>query len=121
VIVAAVGELAIGLAYVAGLLACAVICWLKGKPWLAVLGLISSGIFVLLGAIRLAKPGSHWALKYGPDKLSRAEHRWLAVEPDSTPLPNPQDSTPIEGETMDRITRRARRRDERKQLRIPRS
>ena len=60
----------------------AAVAILKGKP---VLGLI--GIFVplvsLVGAVRLASPGSPWARRlYNPSgpKLARAQARWTRIE-----------------------------------------
>lgn len=40
-------------------LALAVICFLKGKPGMGVAGLFVT-LFGLIGACRLAKPGSYW-------------------------------------------------------------
>ena len=49
---------------------------LKGRyGWLA-LGLFLLGLPWLVSSFLLAKPGSAWATAlYGPEKLSRAEHR----------------------------------------------
>jgi hypothetical protein len=54
-----------------------VITALKGKPWLALLSL-SATVVGVIGAVRLAKPGSPWAryrYKDRPDLLARAERR----------------------------------------------
>jgi hypothetical protein len=54
-----------------------VICLLKGKVWSGLLGIFIS-LFALVGAIRLARPGSPWARsRYAPDgkKLVRATAR----------------------------------------------
>jgi hypothetical protein len=56
-------------------LAQATVCLLKGKPLTAVVGLFA-GIIGLIGAIRLAKPGSLWARRYGPAKRKRMERRF---------------------------------------------
>lgn len=51
---------------------------LKGKPWLGLFGLFVPAI-ALVGAIRLAKPGSPWARRFykpGSRKLDRARERW---------------------------------------------
>jgi hypothetical protein len=70
------------LAYVAlfvGVVVCAVICVLKGKSWMAVAGCalavptFGAGVLVLaIGAVRVAKPGSRWALRrYVNDPFKR--------------------------------------------------
>ncbi len=55
-------------------LAFTVVCLLKGKTWTGVIGIYVS-LFALVGAIRLARPGSPWARWRYPDgsrKLARA-------------------------------------------------
>lgn len=55
-------------------LAFTVICLLKGKTWSGVIG-IYIGLIALIGAIRLARPGSPWARRRYPDgsrKLTKA-------------------------------------------------
>jgi hypothetical protein len=57
-----------------------VVCWLKGKP-----GMVIAGLFVplvgLIGAVRLAKPGSYWAWHwYDPDKMAEAQRRFAGSE-----------------------------------------
>ena len=54
----------------------AALCFLKGKLWTGVLGCFVP-VFALVGAIRLARPGSPWARRYrsNPVKLERAERR----------------------------------------------
>ncbi len=42
-----------------------VVCWQKDKQGFAILG-IFSGIFVIVGAFRIAKPGSTWDKKHYP-------------------------------------------------------
>jgi hypothetical protein len=59
-------------------LAFTVICLLKGKTWCGVIG-IYVGLFALVGAIRLARPGSPWARRRYPAG-SRKEARALARE-----------------------------------------
>lgn len=55
-----------------------VICFLKGKLIWGVLG-IYLGPIALVGASRLAKPGSWWARRrYGPAKLARSTDRYGA-------------------------------------------
>ena len=44
--------------------ACAVVCFMKGKPWFGLLGVFVAGPFGWIGAARIAKPGSSWYLKY---------------------------------------------------------
>lgn len=59
-------------------LALSVICLLKGKIMTGVIGLVI-GIVALVGAIRLAKPGSWWAVRrYAakPRRASRAARRY---------------------------------------------
>lgn len=63
----------VGVAIGIGLLA---VCWLKGKR-----GFVFLGVFIpfvwLIGAIRLAKPTSHWATRWYSDaKLAAAEQRF---------------------------------------------
>ena len=58
-------------------LAFTVICMLKGKMWCGVIGIYVS-LFALVGAIRLARPGSPWARWRYPEgsrKLARAISR----------------------------------------------
>lgn len=55
-----------------------VICLLKGKIVTGVIGIVL-GIVAFVGAIRLAKPGSWWAIhRYAgrPRRAARAEHRY---------------------------------------------
>jgi hypothetical protein len=53
----------------------AVICFLKGKRFLGIVGLVVPAV-ALVGAVRLAKPGSHWARRYGGGKRERARARY---------------------------------------------
>jgi lysyl-tRNA synthetase class 2 len=63
------------------------VCLAKGKVWTGVIGLFVP-VFALVGALRLARPGSPWArrrYRKSPKKLARAERRearlaarWLA-------------------------------------------
>jgi hypothetical protein len=53
------------------------VCLLKGKVWCGVLG-VYIGLIALIGAIRLARPGSPWARwRYPPGsrKMARARAR----------------------------------------------
>jgi hypothetical protein len=53
-----------------------VICATKGKWVFFLLGWFS-GIFWIVGAARLAKPGSRWArTHYGPEARAAAERRF---------------------------------------------
>jgi hypothetical protein len=52
----------------------AVICLLKGKRFMGIVGLFFP-VVALIGAVRLAKPGSHWARRYGDGKRERARAR----------------------------------------------
>jgi hypothetical protein len=56
--------------------AAAVVCFIKGKLWTGVLGCFVP-VVALVGAVRLARPGSPWFRRYAdrPDKLERAERR----------------------------------------------
>lgn len=65
----------------------AVVCLLKGKPWLAVVGMFVPGI-AWVGAVRLARPRSRWARRYEPgsprdllaeERERRHEARWNSV------------------------------------------
>jgi hypothetical protein len=54
-----------------------VICLLKGKTWMGVIG-VYIGVVALAGAIRVARPGSRWARRRYPDgskKLAKATVR----------------------------------------------
>jgi hypothetical protein len=54
-----------------------VICLLKGKVWCGVIG-VYIGLIALVGAIRLARPGSPWARRRYPEgsrKMARAAAR----------------------------------------------
>jgi hypothetical protein len=53
----------------------AIICFLKGKLFMGIVGLIVP-LVALIGAVRLAKPGSHWARRYGGGKRERARARY---------------------------------------------
>lgn len=57
-------------------------CALKGKPWMAVFGLVVPFVG-LVGAIRLAKPGSPWARRFYRDaggRLAKAKERWAKLD-----------------------------------------
>jgi hypothetical protein len=65
-------------------LALAVVCFLKGKILTGIVGLFVP-LVALVGAVRLAKPGSRFArLRYRGDKLDRARRRF-AHEPAGAP------------------------------------
>lgn len=68
-------QIAVVIAVIA-LVACCTVCALKGKWVFVVLGLFC-GIFWLVGAMRLAKPGSVWAgQRYNGAKLAEANMRF---------------------------------------------
>jgi hypothetical protein len=77
------GSLAGTVTVVAGVLALSILCFMKGRILLGVLGLFVP-IFGLVGAFRLAQPGSPWARRrYSPERMARAcdrfsEHRRIA-------------------------------------------
>jgi hypothetical protein len=54
----------------------AVVCFLKGKRFMGIVGLLVP-LVALVGAVRLAKPGSHWARRYGGGKRERARARYV--------------------------------------------
>jgi hypothetical protein len=56
-------------------LAFAVVCFLKGKKFAGILGLFIPAV-ALVGAVRLAKPGSRWAKRYQDGKLERSRSRF---------------------------------------------
>jgi hypothetical protein len=61
---------------VAVVLALSIMCFMKGRILLGVLGLFVP-IFAVVGAVRLAQPGSPWARRrYSPKRLARAEARF---------------------------------------------
>jgi disulfide bond formation protein DsbB len=57
-----------------GHIACVVICFQKGKPWFGGIGLLI-GWLALIGAIRLAKPGSSWYREYAHDPWKQHQAR----------------------------------------------
>jgi hypothetical protein len=56
----------------------AVVCFLKGKKFAGILGLFIPAV-ALVGALRLAKPGSRWAKRYQDGKLERSRARFAAA------------------------------------------
>lgn len=57
----------------------AVLCFLKGKLATGLIGIVVP-VVALVGAVRLAKPGSTWALRrYGERKRERARNRFGAT------------------------------------------
>ncbi|WP_405581946.1 phosphatidylglycerol lysyltransferase domain-containing protein [Streptomyces sp. NBC_01190] len=61
----------------AALLGFVVLCLMKGKVWTGLLGVMVP-VFAVVGALRLARPGSPWARwRYGarPRRMARAERR----------------------------------------------
>jgi hypothetical protein len=57
----------------------ATLCFFKGKVITGLVGL-ALPIVALVGAIRLAKPGSIWAKRYGPKKAAKSHARFKAEE-----------------------------------------
>jgi hypothetical protein len=53
----------------------AIVCFLKGKTFTGIVGVFVP-LVALVGAVRLAKPGSRWARRYEGPKLKRAETRF---------------------------------------------
>jgi hypothetical protein len=111
-------ELVVGIVIVGLILGLAAICAMKGKWAFAILGLFVN-LLLLIGAIRLAKPGSFWAKRwYDAEKLDRAVQRFDAsrLSPGDDPT-HPEDSARWEDEPegeLDKITRRAHRRERRR-------
>ncbi len=109
--------LLVGVVWLLVVIGAAGVCVAKGKPWLAAAGVLLSPVWSCVGAIRLAAPRSHWARRYyDSDKLLRSQVRFTKVTADVDPLPNEQDSEPWADQDpaeMDRITRRAMRRQRR--------
>jgi hypothetical protein len=58
--------------------ALAMVCFLKGKVLTGITGLFVPAV-ALVGAVRLAKPGSRWASRYEGGKLERARARFAAA------------------------------------------
>jgi hypothetical protein len=74
--------------YLAGLLSVVVICFLKGKPVFAVLGIAQSPLWAVIGACRIAKPDSWWARKkYCPEKTTIAHRRFTRFYNQPPPPP----------------------------------
>jgi hypothetical protein len=59
-------------------LALAVVCFLKGKKFAGIVGLFIPAV-ALVGALRLAKPGSRWARRYQDGKLERSRSRFATA------------------------------------------
>jgi hypothetical protein len=55
--------------------ALAIVCFLKGKKFLGIVGVFVPAV-ALVGAVRLAKPGSRWARRYQDGKLERSRARF---------------------------------------------
>jgi hypothetical protein len=69
-------RLIVGILLTCALIAAAVICAMKGKWVFFVVGWFS-GIFWIIGALRLAKPWSWWARRrYGDVDMERAQERF---------------------------------------------
>jgi hypothetical protein len=58
--------------------ALAVVCFLKGKRFAGIVGLFVP-LVAVVGALRLAKPDSRWARRYGRPKLERARARFAGA------------------------------------------
>jgi uncharacterized membrane protein len=56
----------------------ALVCFLKGKRFLGIIGLFVPAVAVV-GAARLAKPGSRWSHRYEQPKRERAEARFAGA------------------------------------------
>jgi hypothetical protein len=56
----------------------AVVCFLKGKRFAGIVGLFVP-LVAVVGALRLAKPDSRWARRYGRPKLERARARFAGA------------------------------------------
>jgi hypothetical protein len=56
----------------------AAVCFLKGKRFAGIVGLFAPAV-ALVGAVRLAKPGSRWARRYERTKLERSRARFAEV------------------------------------------
>jgi hypothetical protein len=68
--------LIVTIVFLVGHIGLCILCMLKGKPIVGLLGL-PFPIFGYFGAIRLAKPSSFWAKRwYGPKKMARAQERF---------------------------------------------
>lgn len=92
------------------------ICLAKGKPIIAVCGYFGIGLlFVWVGSVRLALPGSRWADRfYDSGKLARSHARFsddseVGREGDREILAA-WDGVEIKPDELDPITRRALRR-----------
>ena len=102
-------EILLIFAYLAILVGTAAVCWLKGKRLWATIGFVTG--WHVIPAIRLAKPDSWWARKYyGPEKLKQANARFGLGVPEHVmrgEYGSLQDLSPDEVAGMDRITRKA--------------
>jgi hypothetical protein len=57
----------------------AAVCLLKGKTFLGIVGLFVPAV-AAVGALRLGKPESRWARRYGEPKLERARRRFTRTD-----------------------------------------
>jgi len=76
-----IATLVFGLPILLGLVCTPVICGLKGKLGLALIGVLGvpfgGSLWSLISAIRIAKPNSWWAPRYyGPKEMAVALHRF---------------------------------------------
>jgi hypothetical protein len=79
-----VGRVVFGVVLVGVLIGFAVICAMKGKWVFFALGFFS-GVFWIIGALRLGKPKSYWAgRRYGDLKIAEAERRFSRRRSHST-------------------------------------
>jgi hypothetical protein len=89
--VGSVVRIIVGAGLIAALLGFAVICAMKGKWVFFVLGWFS-GIFWMIGALRLGKPNSYWAKRrYGEAEVREAQrrfHREARVDGEKPDLPD---------------------------------
>lgn len=102
----------------AGLLIWAtVVCVQKGKGMLLLFALLVGGwVVVFVGAIRLAKPTSRWAVKrYNGEKMARAVERFadeadvLVAQEDRATIETAWGQDDVDTNELDPITRRALR------------
>ena len=81
------------LAWVATVIYCAVVCYQKGKKGFCFFGVFLCSPLCIIGACRLAKPGSSWYLKkYDLDKQRASRNRYEAWKNSMPTKPEPYPS-----------------------------
>jgi hypothetical protein len=94
----------------------AYVCVMKGKGLMALFAffIVGGWVVMLVGAVRLAKPDSRWAVDhYDEEKMKRAQQRFATAagiaEEDNAAITDAWADEDIDPDELDPITRRALR------------